>query len=280
MPKAKLLFSAPIDFDLDLVDYMQKQFDMEYAGTPEVIVCDPKADFIFNDEILDLYPDLKILATPSTGNNHIDMEACKRRGIKVLSLLDDRQGLDEISASAEFTFKLILDALRIPPAKELQGKMVGLVGYGRIGQRVERYCFAFDAEVVNVHDPYKGGYETLEDVFRFSDIVVVACSLTDETQGIITGELIRMMPYGAVLVNTSRGEVIREDELVQAMKDRQDIRVALDVLVGETTGSTKPFPLLAQGAIITPHIAGETFDSRTKATRIILKLIERELEHE
>jgi glycerate dehydrogenase len=201
------------------------------------------------------------------------MEACKRRGIKVVSLLDDRKGLDTITASSEFTFKLILDALRIAPARELIGKGIGLVGYGRIGKNVERYCGAFGARVRYVCDPYVGRYDSLEWVFSHSDIVVICCSLTSETRGIIGRKLLRSMKEGAVLVNTARGEVIRENELAEVMKDRQDLRVALDVLTGETTGTQKPAPLLALGAIITPHIAGETFDSRTKAAKIILRLL-------
>ena len=270
--RPRLLFQAPIDFDLDVVDDYLDYFDM-VSSDYDVIVCNPKANFIYDDKLLSFYPNLKILATPSTGTNHIDMDACKRRGIKVVSLLDDRKGLDTITASSEFTFKLILDALRIAPARELIGKVVGLVGYGRIGKNVERYCRAFGARVRYIYDPYVGCYDSLEWVFQYSDIVVICCSLTDETRGIIGRKLLRTMKEGAVLVNTARGEVIREYELAEVMKDRQDLRVALDVLVGETTGMQNPAPLLALGAIITPHIAGETFDSRTKAAKIILRLL-------
>lgn len=272
----KLLFEAPLDFDMRVMEEYQSNFDMTFSGSPEILVCDPSAHHIIDGKILDLYPDLKIIATPSTGNNHIDLKAVEERGIKFLSLLDDREGLDTITASSEFTFKLILDALRIKPAFELSGKIIGLIGYGRIGQNIKRYADAFNAEVVNVHDPYKGGYETIEEVFTDSEIIVVCCSLTDETRNMIRGHHIRMMRENAVLVNTARGEIINEEELVEVMNERPDIRVALDVVHGETTGTTNKGPLLSAGAIITPHTAGETFDSRTKAAKIILELLRKE----
>lgn len=280
MHKPKLLFQAPIDFDLAILKEMRRKFTMDFDGAPDVIVCNPKADFVFDETMLALYPGLQILATPSTGVNHIDHVACKRRGVKVLSLLDDRVRLDTISASAEYTFKMILDGLRKVPAFELQDKVIGLVGYGRIGRRVDIYCDAFDADVLYVHDPYKNRWDSLNDVFSKSDVVVICCSLTEETKGMIDKHYLRQMKRNAVLVNSARGEVINEQDLIDLMQERPDIRVVLDVLTGETTGTQNPYPLISKGAIITPHIAGETYDSRTKATRIILKLVEREFVNE
>jgi phosphoglycerate dehydrogenase-like enzyme len=96
----------------------------------------------------------------------------------------------------------------------------------------------------------------------------------------ITGDLLRSMKKGAILVNTARGEIIDEDALVEVMRERPDLRVAVDVLVGETTGTQNPKRLQDLGAIVTPHIAGNTFESRTKAAKIILRLLEEELANE
>lgn len=93
----------------------------------------------------------------------------------------------------------------------------------------------------------------------------------------ITADLLRSMKHGAALINTSRGEVIDEYALAMVMDERPDLRVAVDVLEGETTGTQNPQRLISRGAIVTPHIAGETFDSRTKAARIILNLLKKEL---
>jgi lactate dehydrogenase-like 2-hydroxyacid dehydrogenase len=276
MQEYKLLFKAPFDFAQSVMDQYRERFDMDEVGQPDILVCDPKAAFVIDENYLKLFPMLKILATPSTGTNHIDLEACKRAHVKVLSLLDDRPMLDSISASAEFTFKLLLDALRMPPGRELQYKVVGLVGYGRIGKRMEKYCTAFGA-LVYKNDPNIFGME-LGAMFRECDAVVICCALNDDTRGMITRELIASMRKGAALINTARGEIIDEDGLVAVMKERPDLRVAVDVLVGETTGTQNPKRMTKLGAIVTNHVAGETFDSRTKAAKILLGLIERTLD--
>lgn len=289
-----VLFTAPLDFDNGVADDYLGAFavyatpghhrpSVKHPQKYVAWVCDPKASFVIDDAVLDEYPNLHVLATPSTGTNHIDLDACKRRGVKVLSLLDDRAGLETISASAEFTFKLLLDALRIPPARELQGLQVALIGYGRIGRKLHRYLGAFGAQVIP-YDPYKkvyGSYgRSLATNFEASDAVIICCALTPETKGMITADLIRSMKHGAALINTARGEIVDEHGLLAVMDERPDLRVALDVLAGEVTGTANPEPFKARGAIITPHIAGETFDSRTKAARIILNLLKKELQHE
>lgn len=275
----RLLFLAPFDFDPRVREDYEQAFDMNSTGQPEIIVANPNAPFVYDDNTLRMYPMLKVLATPSTGTNHIDFEACAKRGVKIISLLDDREKLNKISASAEFTFKLLLDALRLPPPRELQGKVIGIIGYGRIGHRISDYVFAFDAEV-RIYDPYQYYKSNLGDMFKYCDAVVVSCTYNAETRGLVIGRLMRSMKAGAALINTSRGEVIDEDELVKVMKERPDLRVAVDVLVGETTGTQRPERLAELGAIVTPHIAGATYDSRTKAAKIILDLLRKEYGYE
>lgn len=275
----RLKFTAPRDFDDSVYKKYGNYFVMDNMK-PDVWVCDPSAMFIIGARELKRYPGLKILATPSTGTNHIDLDECAKRKVKVISLLDDRKGLETISASSEFTFKLILDALRMRPARELQGKTVGFVGYGRIGQKVARMCAACDVGRVITYDPALSSEyrcDSLEGLFKESDVVVVSCTLNAETKGMITKELIESMKKGAALVNTSRGEVIDEDGLFEVMVKRTDLRVALDVLVNEVHGCAEPIRLQKLGALITPHIAGATYDSRTKAAEIILGLLVKEL---
>jgi D-3-phosphoglycerate dehydrogenase len=288
MRASNLLFTAPMDFDpvvlngyerlFDRVDQTNGAFPSTLSFEPceqyRVWVCNPKASRVIDTEVLRFFSNLEILATPSTGLNHIDLDACKKRKVKVISLKDDQPALDDISASAEFTFKLLLDALRMPPALELQGKDVGIVGMGRIGTQVFKWCFEFGAEVVGID---KDGQSNLHKLFRNCDAVVVCCTYNAETHHMIGAELLRSMKQGAALINTSRGEVIDEYALAMVMEERPDLRVAVDVLEGETTGTQNPQRLLSRGAIVTPHIAGETFDSRTKAARIILNLLKKEI---
>jgi phosphoglycerate dehydrogenase-like enzyme len=153
--------------------------------------------------------------------------------------------------------------------------MVGLVGHGRIGRNVERWLRAFGAGVY-WHDPKEaadGRCSSVEWLFRNCHIVVVCCSLTPETRGMIDGNLVRLMRHQAILVNTARGEVMDEDGVAAALTSRQDLELWTDVLAGEATGELQFSPLLRMAQVhITPHVAGTTFESQEKAARIALNL--------
>ena len=227
--------------------------------------------FVVDESVLDKFPKLRVLATPSTGTDHINKKACEARGVRVLSLLDDRVGLETISASAEFALLMLLTMWRRYPCHELQDKTIGLVGLGRIGQRLLRWLAGMGCRVV-FHDPNVPGSLSLKKVF-VSNAVVVCCELNDVTRGMIGAKEIERLKPDGVFVNVSRGNVVREDELVPLMKKRPDIRIALDVLCGEEEGKANPRPLIEGRAFVTPHVAGNTFESRTKAAKIILELI-------
>jgi D-3-phosphoglycerate dehydrogenase len=244
-----------------------------------------------------------VIVTPSTGSNHIDRSAAAARQIAVYSLLDDREGLNRITASAEFSFLLLLNTLRRLDfavqevnagrwrhredelrGHELHGKTVGIVGLGRIGGRLARYSAAFEAKVF-YYDPYVDNdlypKMAIEDIFSRCDVVCISCSLTAETTGMINARLLNRLKRGACLVNTSRGEVLNENDLVTLLRQRDDLSVGLDVLTGEVTDTHLQSPLVEmhrQGRItITPHIAGATIESQSKAAMIALNLLQRHL---
>lgn len=305
------LFSAPFSF---LPEELRERYralmpttfreiwdggEVEPDPTLTAWVVNPGQRFLVDDGILARYPGLEVLVTPSTGRNHLDAGACARRGVAVYSLLDDREGLETVAASAEFTFLLLLNTLRrldlavrevsarrwrdredLMRGHELSGKQVGLVGLGRIGRRLARYCRAFEAEV-RYYDPYVKSEEfvscSLAELFGDSDIVCVCCGLTQETRGMIDGSLLRRLKRGACLINTSRGEVIAEEDLVEILRTRDDLRVSLDVLAGEVGNVHLRSPLVSlhdEGrVVVTPHIAGATVESQTKAASIVLGLL-------
>lgn len=311
----RCLFSAPSSFLPDVEAEYRRLMPTVFREiwTREEVECDeeitiwvvnPGQSFVIDESILSLLPSLRLLVTPSTGLNHIGANVCGDRGVAVLSLLDDRAGLETISASAEFSFLLLLNTLRRIDhgiaevsagrwrqredhlrGRELSGKKVGLVGFGRIGRRLRRYCMAFEAEVA-YYDPYVDAPQAkrvadLEELFSCSDVVCVCCALNAETTGLITGSLLLRLRHGACFVNTSRGEVIRQDELLHVLAQRDDLRVGLDVLAGETAAEHLGGRLLdlhREGRIvITPHIAGATVESQAKAARIALGLVQRYL---
>lgn len=312
---ASCLFSAPSSFLGDLQGEFRRLMPTafreiwkreELAPDPSLTawVVNPGQQFRVDGAVLRDLPALSVIVTPSTGSNHLDLQACRERGVAVYSLLDDREGLNEISASAEFTFLLLLNTLRrldlavrevsegrwrsreeALRGHELQGKQVGILGLGRIGRRVARYCAAFGAQVA-YSDPHAGGAElppvSLRDLFSRSDLLCICCSLTPQTQGLVGAELLNLLKPGACLVNSSRGEVIVEKELAEILERRPDLRVGLDVLSGEALGSQHRSPLLrfhrAGRIVITPHVAGATVESQTQAARVALRLLRRHLE--
>jgi|AP95_1055475.scaffolds.fasta_scaffold22439_2 D-3-phosphoglycerate dehydrogenase len=307
----RCLFSAPFTFlpptvieayeALMTTDFREiwSRDELEPDSSLTVWLMNPGQNFIIDDGVLELYPSLKVLVTPSTGRNHISEAACKRRNLPVYSLLDDRETLDSITASSEFTFLLLLNALRrldvgmaevsagrwrqresLMRGRELAGKQVGLVGLGRIGRRLARYCRAFDADVA-YYDPYVLTEDlpvwSLEEIFSQADAVCICCALTPETTGMISGDLLRRLKPEATLINSSRGEVVVEADLVEVLADRSDLRVGLDVLPGEVTNTHHESPLLefhrSGQIVVTPHIAGASVESQSKAALGALNII-------
>ena len=272
-------------------------FDIKWPGAivsnirkAEALVVDP--EFPVTKDVLDSAPLCNVVVTASTGRNHIDLEACMRRDIKVLSLLDNRYALDEIRASSECTFLLILNALRrldvakqdifwMRDADEMRGhelykKLVGMVGHGRIGKNIENWCQAFGAGVY-WRDPYDKSnlfQPALQWIFQNCDVIVICATLSWETEGMIGGNLLRSMKKGACLVNTARGEIIVENELVEVAKQRPDLTFCLDVLSGEAVGAQLNSPLLDMpNIVVTPHCCGLTYESNEKAARIAAQLL-------
>ena len=312
-----MLFSAPYQFLSDPVrarfEALETRFlvawhpdDLDDKHEELAWVPNPGQRFVVDDEILDRFPRLQVVATPSTGTNHLDHDACARRGVRVFSLLDDRNALEGISASAEFTFLLLLNGLRrldigmqevregrwrsredLLRGHELQGKTVGLIGFGRIGRKLASYCRPFGCRVM-YFDPYVSAAAEeqavrvpgLHDVWEASDIIVVCCQLNEETRGMIRGDLIDRCRTGALIVNTSRGEILDENELCEVLARRPDIAFCADVVTGEVNDRHEESPLMAlfrAGRIVlTPHIAGATIESQEKAAVITLEFLERE----
>jgi D-3-phosphoglycerate dehydrogenase len=243
-------------------------------------------------EVLSSAPRLKIIATPATGLNHIDLEEAGRRGIQVLSLRGERDFLRDVRATAEHTMALILSLLRRVPGalahvldggwnrdlfrgSELYGKAVGIVGYGRLGRAVARYLKAFDATVLasdpNVKTSNNSGVTLLPlmGLLREADLVSLHVDLNPATCSFFGREQFSVMKQGSWFVNTSRGELIDERSLLDALQSGRLAGAALDVLCGERSEGMADHPIVAyarehDNLIVTPHIGGCTTESMEK----------------
>jgi D-3-phosphoglycerate dehydrogenase len=274
------------------------------SATPEILITNPGNDFKYDINHFESseinYENLKIVATPSTGNTHIDLDYLKERGIRFFSLLSDRPSLDKITASSEFTWIHIMSAMRkfkeatdktsywrTPynenqlRTQQLYGKTIGIIGYGRIGKNVSKYAETFGMNY-KFYDPnvLRGknkvsDIESLKDV----DIVSINCGLNESSKNLITYDTFKNFKKGLVVINTSRGEVVDERYISLLIKSRE-IYYSADVIVDEQNENTphhsELFQLYQSGKYenltLTPHVAGVTTDSQIIAFRSILDL--------
>jgi D-3-phosphoglycerate dehydrogenase len=226
----------------------------------------------FPASLIERLPQLKLLVQTGNIGPHVDVAACRARGIVVCA----KSG--PIVSAAELTWTLILASLRnvVEEAGRVRaglwqgtlgetvaGKRLGLLGYGRIGQLVARYAKAFDAEVTvwgrasTLERARAAGFGTSADMhslFASCDIVTAHLSLKPETRGIVKLEHLRAMRPNALFVNTSRAELVAPGALEQALQEGRPGRAAVDVYAGEPIW-TPEHPLLRNPKVLpTPHI--------------------------
>tara|TARA_R110000796_G_scaffold160131_1_gene276950 strand:- start:1039 stop:1944 length:906 start_codon:yes stop_codon:yes gene_type:complete len=264
---------------------------------PECIIVNPGTDTFLGEDYFSRYKSLKAVGTPSTGVNHLDMPYLESRNITVKCLLDNRAVLENIHASAEFTWLHVMNAFRrfIPAVNNIDGwrgednerflrsseladKTIGIVGMGRIGRKLARYAEAFNMNV-EYYDPYveKNEYKRVFSLTSLQnvDILCISCYLTDETRGLISKGILDNFKKNLIVINTSRGETVDEDYIYDLItKDK--IFYSCDVLCNEQDveklKQSKLFNLKRDNIVITPHVAGATIESQTKALRGILDL--------
>ncbi|MBF0272536.1 MAG: cytidylyltransferase [Magnetococcales bacterium] len=310
-----VLVTTPIHFLPEIREELQAFADVilahgasrdEVAGLlPEVDgwICSPCPTYTIDAGLLEASRGrLRVLATPSTGSNHIDLDWCAAHGV-VVSRLKDSDFVHSIFASSEFTWALIMATVRKLPqavervkqgywrdiedelrAVEFQGRTLGIIGFGRIGGNVARYAQPFGMRVV-AFDPYKTidapGVEPCashEAVLAVADIVLIAVHLDATTAGMVNDAWFAAMKPGAIFINVSRGEIIDEEALLVHLANGHLAAAGLDVISDEFLSDKRRHRLIryANGndhLVITPHIAGLTRDSELKAARYALAAV-------
>ncbi|MBF0162930.1 MAG: cytidylyltransferase [Magnetococcales bacterium] len=279
----------------------------ELLGEVDGWICSPCPTYTIDAALLERSGGrLRILATPSTGSNHIDRLWCAARDLPV-SCLKDSDFVHTIKASSEFTWALIMATVRKLPqaaervrqgywrdiedelrAVEFQGRTLGIIGFGRIGGNVARYAQPFGMRVV-AFDPFKTitapGVEQLDShaaVLAVADIVLIAVHLDASTTGMVDGSWFAAMRPGAIFINVSRGEIVDESALLASLESGHLAAAGLDVISDEFLSDKRRHPLIRYAAthdhlLITPHIAGLTRDSELKAARFALAAVREHL---
>ena len=302
----KILVTTPLHF-MDKIKKEFLKFDsciFYYGATVqevkkiiknvEIWVTSPSPNYLINNKILKYAKNLKYIISPSTGSNHISKIDCKKLKIKILTLRNTKI-VKNISASSEYTFALMLGLIRnINKASqitksghwrdmedylrgfELQNKNVGIVGFGRIGSNLARYCkafkmniFAFDPNIT-IKTKYVNQCKNIKKILKYSDILFICVHLDKKTNQMVNGKWFSNMKKNSIFINTSRGEIVDEKSLLKALKYNKIKGAALDVLSDEKNILGKKNSLIEyskynENLLITPHIAGLTFDSEYKA---------------
>lgn len=244
-------------------------------------------------ELLENNPDLKVIANYAVGYNNIDINACTKKNIKVSNtpgVLTD--------TTADFTWSLIMSiARRITEADhftrknkfegwsptmflggDIYGKTLGLIGLGRIGQAVAKRAKGFDMEVyyydVNRLDEKTEEnlglkYKDFDSLLKESDFISIHVPLIKETKHLIDKKQFEIMKETAYLINTARGPIINEKELVYALKSGEIAGAALDVFEDEPKIIQELFSL--NNTVLTPHIASASIETRTKMADIAVE---------
>lgn len=241
-----------------------------------------------NEDVLKRLTKLKVLATATSGFDHIDLSATLKKNIRVYFA---PQG--NAQSAAELTWALVLACARklVRAHKvatssewdrsrlegiELGGKTYGIIGLGRIGSRVAKIAKAFDMRVI-AYDPYAQdanfqavGVERvgLEEVLRISDVVSMHVPLTKETHHMLNAVTLELLDPETILVNTSRGPVIREGDLAMAIQTGDILHVGLDVFEKEPLTPKSALYNFRDQLVLSPHIGALTQEAFERSSKI------------
>ena len=282
----------------DLVAQRMEQAAFE-AAAPDFDAVLIRFNTRVRGELLQYSTRLQAILSPTTGLDHIDMDAARRLGVKVFHLQGQKRFLKTISATAELTLALMLAALRKLPAAvestrayqwdpgrfrgwEAAGRVLGIVGCGRLGSKLARVALALGMRVL-AHDPFVMRLppgivraDTLREVLTNADILSLHVPLMPETVHLIGAPQLAIMKPGSILINTARGSLVDTLALLDALNSGSLAAAAVDVLEDEEVLLRGDNHVLIDYArhhdnlLITPHIGGATHEAVEKTDAFIL----------
>lgn len=289
----------PGDLSWDWLKDVVDEYEI-YESTPpdKVIERSLDADILVTNKVpvdrarIEKLPKLKFIAVLATGYNIIDCEAAKEHGIAVSNIpaystdgvaqlvfaflleLTNQVGLHSKSVNDGEWSRSPYFCYWKTPLVELHGKVFGIIGFGKIGSAVAEIANAFGMKV-KAYSPHTREYSgfgkvdfvSLDEVIETADVISLHCPLTNETNGLVNAEFLSRMKKTAYLINTSRGPVVNETDLRNALDNGLIAGAGVDVLSSEPPKEDNPL-IGAKNCFITPHIAWASLEARTRLMNI------------
>lgn len=268
----------------DRTSYAESPLIAERIGDADIVVMNKTP---ISKETIDKCPNIKLIAVLATGYNVVDYNYAKEKGIPVCNV--PTYGTASVS---QFSIALLLEICHHIghhsesvhagnwatnadwcywdyPLIELEGKTIGIIGFGRIGQAEGRVAKALGMKVL-AHDLYQSEsgkeiaeYVDLDTLFAKADVITLHCNLTPENTGMINKNSIAKMKDGVILINNARGQLIVEQDVADALNSGKMAAAGLDVVYTEPIKADNPL-LQAKNCIITPHISWAPKESRQR----------------
>ena len=313
-----MMHKALIGFDINEypeIEIFQKYFECDFCEYNEdyfikniskYTILVPHLYLDLSSKLIGQANNLKYLFTPSTGTNHIDLQAVKENDINFYCLSDNADFISEISSTAELAWLLILSANRriIPLNRrvisenswknndirgyQLKNKTIGIIGFGRLGKMVYEYAKSFDMNILiyDIDENSVLGYENhvidFDGLIKSSDIITLHPKLNETSFEMINKRSISLMKDGVIIINTSRGDVINSEDLLSSLESGKVGFAALDVLKNEFHSGKLPNDPLIEYALdqnnsdkilITPHAGGATLDAHKVVFKHVAKTL-------
>ena len=252
------------------------------------IFCNPnRQGYVLNRYILE-DTSIDLINTASTGLNHINLNYCKKMGIKVLSLTKDFNLIKKLPSTSELSFGLMINLQRkifnsfqsVKKNKwdyssfigqELASLTIGIIGLGRLGNFMARYSKAFGMNVL-YYDPLKKDNKfkktNLKRLIEISDVISIHAHVNKQTKYIINKKNLKFTKRKPIIINTSRGELVKENDIIWALKNKLISGYGADVIEKEFL-DIKKSPIIKNinnyNIIVTPHIGGMTYQGQLRA---------------
>ena len=257
-----------------------------------------------DQDFLSRFKNLRAVITPTTGLDHIDRDYCKMNGVEITSLRDLPRVTKSITSTTELIWWHLIELVRKPSlasagvreakwnreeikSNSLKDLTIGIIGFGRIGKQVFRLAEAMRMNIL-INDKilmdskkYSKHFVDIEDIFERCNIVILSITESPENQGFINSELLQKIgPDGLYLINCSRGQLVVEVDILEALGKKQLLGYGADVLENERNdGSTwiesnpiwKAFKKNEFNITLTPHIGGATLDSISFAEKAVFE---------